>query len=91
MSNIKFGLFGTTNLSKKAHIASQYIQGSGYTGVTLGELQSYLERQFNIKLNKERMFAISRVLFTKGYVFDDKKKWQETIIFESAKYQPNSN
>ena len=73
-------------MALRAHLAASYIQNTGYRGVTFGDLKSYLNRQLNGTITKEKMFAVSRMLFKHGYVIKDAKKWTESKIYEHKKY-----
>ncbi len=83
---VQYGVFGTGRPSLMAFLSATYIQGTGFKGVTLGDLKAYLSRQLNETLTKEKMFGITRKLFQNGYGIVDSKDWAETKIFESKKY-----
>ena len=86
MKTVNYGKFGTGSVALRTHLASSYIQGTGYKGVTFGELKSYLNRQLNETITKEKMYAVSRMLFKHGYGIKDAKEWTESKIYESKKY-----
>ena len=78
-----FGKFGSGRMNKNAWISANYI---GDSKVTLGELQSYLERNTSEKFDKDKIYTITRTLFQTGdYTIDDKKEWKESIIYRKRK------
>ena len=86
MKRVNYGKFGTGSVALRAHLASAYIQGTGYKGVTFGELKSYLNRQLSEAITKDKMYAVSIMLFKHGYAIKDAKDWTESKIYESKKY-----
>lgn len=86
MKAVNYGKFGTGSVALRAHSSASYIQGTGYKGVTFGELKSYLNRQLNETITKEKMYAVSRMLFKHGYGIKDAQDWTESKIYESKKY-----
>lgn len=78
-----FGKFGSGRMNKNAWVSANYI---GDSKVTLGELQSYLERNTSEKFDKDKIYTITRTLFQTGdYTIDDKKEWKESIIYRKRK------
>ena len=80
MKVVNYGKFGTGSVALRSHLSASYIQGIGYKGVTFGDLKSYLNRQLNETITKEKMYAVSRMLFKHGYVIKDAKEWTESIL-----------
>jgi hypothetical protein len=78
-----FGKFGSGRINKNAWVSANYI---GDSKVTLGDLQSYLERNTSEKFDKDKIYTITRTLFQTGdYTIDDKKEWKESIIYRKRK------
>ena len=80
MKVVNYGKFGTGSVALRSHLSASYIQGIGYKGVTFGDLKSYLNRQLNETITKEKMYAVSRMLFKHGYGIKDAKEWTESIL-----------
>jgi len=85
---VVYGKFGTGSVAMKAHLASLYIYGSGYKGVTFGELKSYLNNQLKETVTKDKIYAVTRMLSKNGYAIEDNKDWKESKIYEK-KYFSN--
>jgi hypothetical protein len=88
---VNFGDFGTGSVAKRAWLSSAYIRGTGYKGVEFGELKSYLNRQLAETITKEKILAVSRLLFKKGFGIQDEKageSWTKAKFYESKKYLP---
>ena len=83
---VTYGKFGTGSVALRAHLSASYIQGTGYKGVTLGELKSFLNRQLKETITKEKIYAVTRLLYQNGYAIKDSKEWTETKVYESKKY-----
>ena len=78
-----FGKFGSGRINKNAWVSANYI---GDSKVTLGDLQSYLERNTSEKFDKDKIYTITRTLYQTGdYTIDDKKEWKESIIYRKRK------
>lgn len=91
VSQINWGDFGTGSVARRAWMSSAYIQGTGYKGVEFGELKSYLNRQLGENITKEKILAVSRLLFKKGFGIKDEKageSWTKAKFYESKKYLP---
>jgi hypothetical protein len=80
---VSYGNFGSGRLNKNAWVSANYI---GDSKVTLGDLQSYLERNTNEKFDKDKIYTITRNLFHSGeYVIEDNKDWKESKIYRKRK------
>jgi len=80
---VSYGTFGSGRLSKNAWVSANYI---GDSKVTLGDLQSYLERNTKEEFDKDKIYTITRTLYKTGeYVIDDNKNWKESKIYRKRK------
>ena len=86
IKGVSYGNFPKTSVGKRSWIIANYIQGSGYTGRTLGDIRDYLKRQSKNPITKEKLYASTRMLFKMGYAIKDKKNWIDTIIYENKKF-----
>jgi hypothetical protein len=86
MKIVNYGKFGKGSVALRTHLASSYIEGTGYKGITLGELKSYLNRHLKGNITKDKIYAVARLLFKNGYAIIDAKDWTKTKIYESKKY-----
>jgi hypothetical protein len=75
-------------MSKYAFAISIYIDRSP-NGVTFGEMERFLKREFPSKtFTKETIYAISRTLYkSNDYLIDDDKNWRNSIIRNKVKMQ----
>ena len=86
LGNIPWGNFGKNSVAKRAWIIANYVDGSGYRGEYLEDIKNYLQRQTKEKITKEKMNAALRYLYRSGYVFDDKKDYWKTKVFQNKKF-----
>ena len=86
VKSVSYGNFPKTSVGKRSWLIANYVQGSGYRGVTLREIKDYLKRQSRSPITKEKIYASTRMLYKMGYSLKDNKNYLDTIIYENKKY-----